>query len=60
MLYKLLMRVLLVCLIYHNAMQIGASVHKRRKHEKSIKRLNFSRDMLEGLGRNFIFLVPIV
>ena len=38
MLYKLLMRVLLVCLIYHNAMQIGASVHKRRKQESALRR----------------------
>lgn len=32
--------------------------HLALQNEKSIKRLNFSRDMLEGLGRNFIFLVP--
>ena len=32
--------------------------HLALQNENSIKRLNFSRDMLEGLGRNFIFLVP--
>lgn len=34
-----------------------ANFHLAVQNEESIKRLNFSRDMLEGLGKNFIFLV---
>jgi len=32
--------------------------HLALQNENSVKRLNFSRDMLEGLGKNFIFFVP--
>ncbi|RKI40392.1 tetratricopeptide repeat protein [bacterium D16-51] len=31
--------------------------HLAIQEEESLKRLNFSRDMIEGLGKNFIFLV---
>ena len=34
-----------------------ANFHLAVQNEESLKRLNFSRDMLEGLGKNFIFLV---
>lgn len=31
--------------------------HLAVQDEESLKRLNFSRDMIEGMGKNFIFLV---
>lgn len=34
-----------------------ANFHLALQSEESMKRLNFSRDMIEGLGKNFIFLV---
>ena len=34
-----------------------ANFHLAVQNEESLKRLNFSRDMLEGLGKNLIFLV---
>ena len=34
-----------------------ANFHLAIQEEESLKRLNFSRDMIEGLGKNFIFLV---
>lgn len=34
-----------------------ANFHLAIQDEESIRRLNFSRDMLEGLGKNMIFLV---
>ncbi len=34
-----------------------ANFHLALQDEESLKRLNFSRDMLESLGKNFIFLV---
>lgn len=34
-----------------------SNFHLAVQNEESLKRLNFSRDMLEGLGKNLIFLV---
>ena len=34
-----------------------ANFHLAIQDEESLKRLNFSRDMIEGMGKNFIFLV---
>ena len=34
-----------------------AYFHLAVQTQESLKRLNFSRDMIEGLGKNFIFLV---
>ena len=34
-----------------------ANFHLAVQNEESLKRFNFSRDMLEGLGKNLIFLV---
>ena len=34
-----------------------ANFHLALQDEESLKRLNFSRDMIDGLGKNFIFLI---